>query len=173
MIGAGVIGSLAVIVGILVWLFVVKAGSAISDASGQMDLVPVNWVNVLPNMIRVTVTLHDTDEECQITQMLFPREMGERLGISAPPGFRAVPYTLDDTDSRNSDEPANWVEESNRNDIRWLGAVPLQPDVPATLEFPIHGVVTGEGVLSIQCERSNEAESEKSFIVIPVSITED
>jgi len=166
------IWSAAVLVGILVWLLLLYVSRGLRGPSGAIGLEPITRVTVLSNKIRVTVTLPSADAEYQITQALFPRELGERLGIAAPPGFRAVPYTLDDAGRPTNDDAKNWVEESNRNDIRWLGSVPLQPDMSTTLNFPIRGPANGEGALSFQYERKDGMGGQTSFIVVPVIVAE-
>lgn len=161
------------VAGILLLLFVAYVGWVLFRANSTIGITPSARAEVLLDKIRITVDFPAANAEHQITEVLFPRELGEGLGIAAPPEFRVVPFTLDDTGDPTSDESAKWVEESNRNDIRWLGSVALLSDVSTTLEFPIRRTVTGQGVLRFQYERKIGMGGQISFFSVPVVFKED
>jgi len=167
------IKSAIIVVGILAFLFVAYAGWVLNRASSTIGISPLAEVEIMADKVRVTVTFPGVDTEHQITQIRFPRELGEKLDISAPAEFCITPYTLDDTGNPESDESVTWVEEENRKDIRWLGSATLLPDVPTVLDFPIGGTVTGDGLLKFQYERKIGMSGQISFFNARVLFSED
>lgn len=161
------------VVGIILLLLVAYVGWVLFSANSTIGITPSAQAEVLLDRIRVTVDFPDSNAEHQITEVLFPRELGDKLGITAPPEFRVAPYTLDDTGGLAIDESGKWVEESNQNEIRWLGSVALSSDGSTTLEFPIRRTITGQGALRFQYERKIAMGRHISFFSVPVAFKED
>ncbi len=160
-------------VGVLLLIFVAYAAWVIIGAGDSTGIRPVVTSEILSGRIRVTVTLSGVDSEHEITEVIFPREFGEQLEISAPPEFRLTPYKLEDTSEPNSSEASEWVASANRRDIRWTGSVLMPPDVPVVLEFPIRYKISGNSMLRFQYERKIGISGQLSFFNVPIEITED
>lgn len=73
--------------------------------------------------------LRDAKEDRFITELSLSRPVAERLKIAAPAGFRAEPLA----DAKS--DPA-WVENWNRENVRFTGRVRISPDMPLILTFP-------------------------------------
>jgi len=156
------------VVGIALLLFVAYVAWVLFGASSVIRESPTAHAEMLPDKIRVTVSFPDADTEFQVTQVLVSREIGEELGIVAPDGFRIVPYTLEDTGDPASDESAQWVEDANSRDMRWVGTLALTPGTVTTLDFPIQEITSGKVVLRFQYERKIGIGGQVSFFSVPV-----
>lgn len=167
------IKSAIVVVGILLLLFVAYIGWVLHSASSTAGFTPLAQADVLADKVRVTITFPGVEVEHQITEVLFPRDLGEELGLSAPPELSLTPYTLDDTENPGSDESVTWVEEANQKDIRWLGSTGLLPDIPTVLDFPIRRTISGEGLLRFQYERKLGMGGQISFFYVRVLVAEN
>ncbi len=163
--------SVLVAVGVLLIVFVAYAAWVIIRAGDTNGIQPLVKTEVLSGRIRVTITLPGVDSK--ITEVIFPREIGERLEITAPPSFRLTPYTLEDTSDPNSDEAAQWVQSSNRRDMRWVGSISMQPDVSVVLDFPVRYKIAGSSTLRFQYETTIGISGQISYFNVPVEITED
>ncbi len=160
-------------VGVLLLIFVAYAAWVIIGASDSTGVRPAVTSEILSGRIRVTVTLSGVESEHEITEIIFPREFGDKLEITAPMGFRLTPYKLEDTSEPNSAEASEWVASANRRDIRWTGSVTLPPDVPVVLEFPIRYRIKGKSTLRFQYEHTIGVSGQIAFFNVPVEITED
>ncbi len=163
--------SIFVAVGVLLIVFVAYAAWVIIRAGDAIGVQPIVETEVLSGRIRLTITLPGVDTEHQITEVIFPREFGEQLEITAPNSFRLTPYALEDTSDPNSEEAAQWVASTNRRDMRWLGSIAVPPEVPVVLDFPFRYKVTGHGTLRFQYERNIGMSGQIAFFNVPVEIT--
>jgi len=167
------IKSALIVVGVIVLLFVAYVGWVLYRAGSTIDIRPLAQAAVLSDKIQVTVTFVGADTEHQITEAIFPRELGESLGIGAPTGLTPTPYTIDDTGDPSSKESARWVEDSNRENLRWVGSVALRPDRSTILDFPIVDIVAGEGIFRFQYERKLGMGGQISFFDVSIILTKE
>lgn len=165
--------SILAAVSVLLLIFVAYAAWVIIRAIDSGDVQPVAVSEVVSGKIRVTITLSGVDSEYEITEVIFPRDYGEKLEILAPPEFRLTPYSLEDTSDPNSAEAAQWVESTNRRDIRWTGSVSMIPDVPVVLEFPIRYKIAGNSAIRFQYERKIGMSGQISYFNVPIEIIKD
>ena len=167
------IKSALLVVGVVVLLFVAYVGWVLYQVASTIDIRPLAQAAVLSDKIQVTVTFAEADTEHQISEVIFPRELGESLGIGPPTGLTLTPYTIDDTGDPSSEEWVRWVEDSNRENLRWAGSIALKPDQSTSLDFPIVEMVAGEGVLRFQYERKLGMGSQISFFNVPIILTKE
>lgn len=167
------IKSALIVVGTIVLLFVAYVGWVVYRAASTIDIRPSAQAAIFPDKIEVTVTFADAQSEYQITEVTFPRELGESLGIGSPTGFTLTPYTIDDASDPLNEESVKWVEESNRARLRWIGSIALKPDHPTTLHFPVSGIVAGKGVLILQYERKLGLGGQISYTNVPIILTNE
>lgn len=160
------------IIGVAILLFVAYVAWVLFRASGNLGESPTAHAEILTDKIRVSVSFPNADSEYQITEVLLSREIANNLGVSAPEGFSSEPYTLDDTGDPKSEDSANWVEEANSEDIRWVGRRPLTQDAVTTIDFPIQNEARGEIVLRFQYERKLGMGGQMSFFSVSVEPSE-
>ncbi len=162
--------SIFVAVGVLLIVFVAYAAWVIICAGDTIGIQPIVETQVLSGRIRLTIALPGIDAEHQITEVIFPREFGEQLEITAPNSFRLTPYALEDTSNPNSEEAAKWVASANQRDMRWLGSISVPPEVPVVLDFPFRYKVSGHGTLRFQYETSIGVSAQIAFFNVPIEI---
>jgi len=117
---------------------------AVSDTEDVRTAVTVN-----ANTINITAELIGANRSCKITSISFPREYGEKLGVSTPSGFEEKPLTLDDTDNSESAES---IRGLNQQSIFWSGRVPLLPKKPIKIQIPFKKRIPGHARLGFWYE---------------------
>lgn len=163
--------SILVAVGVLLIVFVAYAAWVIIRTGDTIGVQPIVETEVLSGRIRLTITMPGVDTEHQITEVIFPRDFGEQLEITAPLSFRLTPYTLEDTSDPNSDDAATWVATTNQRDMRWTGSITMPPDVPVVLDFPFRYKIAGTGTFHVQYERMIGMSGQIAFFNVPIEIS--
>jgi hypothetical protein len=87
-------------------------------------------VEVGSNELVVTLTLCDSESPRYIVSLDMPRTSAEEIGIGAPTDFRVEPL-------RDSRSDPDWLEEWNRENIRFTGDVQLAPNTPTVFRFSL------------------------------------
>jgi hypothetical protein len=120
---------------------------AVSDTEDVITVVTVNG-----NSIDITAELIRGNRPYKIIAIRFPREYGEKLGVSTPIGFKEQPLTVDDTANSNNSESAESIQELNQHSIFWTGRLPLLPKSPVNIQIPFEKRVPGHARLSFRYE---------------------
>ena len=97
------------------------------------------------------MTLAGTDKPHSVTQISMPRDLARVLGVRPPSGFSEQLLPLDER-SKNNAEMVKFVEEYNRDTLRWVGSLSLPPGEPVTLMIPAQAPQGGNGKISFQYE---------------------
>jgi hypothetical protein len=118
----------AILVGIIAILFVVNP-VLIAVRSGPGPRVEAK-LSLREHAVACDLLLRDAKEDRYITELSLPRLVAEKVKIEAPEGFRAQP--LEDAKSDKA-----WLENWNRENIRFVGRVKIAPSVPALILFPV------------------------------------
>ncbi len=160
------------VVGVILLLSVAYVAWVIFRASSSIGESPTAHAETLADKIRVTVSFPNADSEYQITQVLLSRVIADELGVSPPHGFSLAPFALDDTGDPTSKESADWVEEANNRDIRWVGMLPLRSDAVTTLDFPLEKKPRTKIVFRFQYERKLALGGQIAFFNVHVDPAE-
>ena len=111
--------------------------------------------SVLPDepsrSLKVTMALAGTEKPHSVTQISMPRALAQALGLRAPSGFSEQLLPLDEG-TKNNPEMVKFVEEFNRDTLRWVGSLPLPPREAVTLMIPAQTPRGGTGKISFQYE---------------------
>jgi len=109
-------------------------------------------VHVSANQIVITATLTGTNREYEVKEIVVSREWGEAIGIMPPDGFSEQGYTFEDASSLEDLEARAWVEATNAEQIRLVGALNLAPGTAVTFHFPISGAPPRTSTIRFQYE---------------------
>jgi len=101
--------------------------------------------------LKVMMTLAGTDKPHSVTQISMPRDLARVLGVRPPSGFSEQLLPLDER-SKNNAEMLKFVEEYNRDTLRWVGSLSLPPGESVTLMIPAQAPQGGTGKISFQYE---------------------
>jgi hypothetical protein len=138
------------LVGYFVWRFVVVGDGLVVITSDSRQKVVANVKQVIPEE-SILLEISNNDTENSITEISVSRQLVNRLGLSEPPGFREVPLPLAESD-REDKETVEFVEEFNKETIRWVGSFVLEPNSATELAIPATSASDLQGYMDFQYE---------------------
>lgn len=133
-----------------VWRFVVAGDGLVLITSDTGRKVAGTVKRVIPEQ-EIILEVINNDREHSITEISLSRELVNRLGLSGPAGFREEPLSLTESE-RNNNEMVEFVEEFNRETVRWVGRLALEPNAVTELAVPATSASGLQGYMDIQYE---------------------
>ena len=138
------------LVGYFVWRFVVVGDALVLITSDSGQKVVANVKRVIPEQ-EILLEINNNDKENSITAISVSRQLVSRLGMSKPSGFREEPLPLTGSDRENR-ETVEFVENFNKENIRWIGSFALAPNTTAELAIPVTSASGLQGYIDFQYE---------------------
>lgn len=139
------------LVGFFVWRFVIMGDGLVfvGPASGQQVSAVV--ARVVPNQ-QIVLAVNNPDKEQSITDITVPRSVAAQLALSPPAGFAEEPLPLSAAEAKDK-ELVEFVEQFNRENVRWVGSHLLKPQAVSELVLPARKTESLSGTLQLEYAR--------------------
>lgn len=133
-----------------VWRFVIHGDGLvlITPDSGKKVTAVVKRIDPGKELV---VEVDNNSKESRITQIVLSRDLVAQLGMSAPAGFKEELLPLTEAEMKDQDSVA-FVENYNRENIRWVGTHVVAPDTKGEIIFPITKAADVTGFILFQYE---------------------
>lgn len=97
--------------------------------------------------LRCTLRFTGKDKPYSVTEIHLPRELAQALGASPPTGFTDQPYVAG---PKVGD--AAWVQNFNRETVRWVGQLGLPSEQDVVLTIPVEHARAADGTIQFRYE---------------------
>jgi hypothetical protein len=99
------------------------------------------------HVIRCTLRFTGSSRPHTVTEIKMLRESAEALGATPPSGFTEQRLVAE---SKNEDQ--EFIEKFNRENIRWVGQLPVPRDQDVVISIPVQKPGAGRGAIHFQYE---------------------
>lgn len=123
-----------------------------SSSPAAFPEVVLRQIAGLQSAIQVEARLSGETEGYHLTEITATRAFVDALGLSAPAGFQEEPLPLTERERRDPDT-VEWTKNWNRENVRWVGAMPIHPGKPVNITFSAESPEATTGELMITYER--------------------
>lgn len=146
-----IVVALAILATYFIWRFVVRGDALVLTVPNSGKRVAATVKRVIPDK-EIVIEVDNNEDKNRITQITILRSLVAEWGMSSPAEFKEEPLTLTEEEKKDKEEVA-FVEKVNKEEMRWVGNVPLALNAKTELVFPVKTAQKLSGIIRIRYEK--------------------